>query len=97
MYDLAVVLHKTMDEIEAMSSRALSEWMAFARIHPLPNAHWDAAMLASHVNRLGGGKAKIEDLMPQTVKVQSPSATLSPEESVKALASAFASASMLRR
>jgi hypothetical protein len=88
MFDLAVVLHKDIEEIEAMSSRQLSEWMAYSRIKALPDAHWDAAQISSVVaNAMGGGKRvySVEDFYPSTSKPEA----LSAEDSVKALANAM--------
>lgn len=62
-----MTLGKTVGEIEnTMSSAELTEWIAYAGIDPLPDAHWDAANIAFHVNRSMGGKGRFEDFLPQT-------------------------------
>jgi hypothetical protein len=88
MLDLAVVLHKSLDEIEAMSSRELSEWMAYSRIKAMPDHHWDAAQISAVVaNAMGGGGRTyaVEDFYPRTAAADA----LSAEDSVKALAAAM--------
>jgi hypothetical protein len=65
MCDLAIVLHKTVEEIEAMSSRELTIWMAYSRIKALPDAHWDSASVAHSIVSVMGGKAKFEDFLPK--------------------------------
>jgi hypothetical protein len=74
MFDLAVALHKTIDQIEAMTSRELSEWMAYSRIRPLPDAHWDSANVAHAVVSVMGGKAKFADFLPRPEAKKSPGA-----------------------
>lgn len=67
MFKLALLLGKTVGEIEhTMSSVELTEWLAYASIEPLPDAHWDSANVAFHVNRAMGGKGRFESFLPQT-------------------------------
>lgn len=71
MFRLAVVLGKTVAEIEAMSSAELSEWMVYARLEPLPDAHWDAASINFTLASVFAGKGarpKLEDFLPRAVR-----------------------------
>jgi hypothetical protein len=59
MLRLCLMLGKSIDQIEAMPSAHLSEWLAFSRIEALPDAHFDAAQVCAVVyNRLGDGSSK---------------------------------------
>jgi hypothetical protein len=67
LFRMALNLGKTVGEIEStMSSAELTEWLAYAGIDPLPDAHWDAAQIASTVARSMTGKGKHEDYLPKT-------------------------------
>jgi len=88
MLDLAVMLHKSIDEIEAMPSRQISEWMAYRKIRVMPDAHWDAAQISAVVaNAMAGGNRRytVEDFYPRATRPEA----LSAEDSVKALAAAM--------
>ena len=66
MFKLAIVLKKSIAEIEALSSYELSEWIAYSKIEPLPDAHWDAALIAYTIASVNAGKKKLkfEDFLP---------------------------------
>jgi hypothetical protein len=51
-----------------MSSRELSEWIAFARIHPLPDSYWQAGLIASVTANCYGANTTPEDFIPRTVQ-----------------------------
>jgi hypothetical protein len=54
------------DLLSRMDSAELSEWLAYDRIEPLPDAHWDAALIAHTTARsMGAKKAKFENFLPQ--------------------------------
>jgi len=78
MLRLAIVLHKSIEQVEAMPSAHISEWIAYSRIVPLPDPHWDAAMMAQTTASVFAGKGqrpKIDDFLPKPVrprKVQTP-------------------------
>ncbi len=82
-----MLLGATVGELEErMSSRELAEWMAYHRIHPLPDPHWSAALICSTLANAWGASTSIEDFLPAT-KADEPT----PEEDLAAF-SAFASA-----
>jgi len=85
MFRLAVVLGKTVAEIERMSSAELSEWMVYAKLEPLPDGHWDAASISFTLANVFGGKGKrpkFEDFLPRAVKRRRKGGkAMSPEQS----------------
>jgi hypothetical protein len=88
MFDLAAARRTSIGEIESMSSRELSEWMAYYRIRPSHDPHWIGAQICAVIaNVMGGGDRRygIEDFYPQTTAPEA----LSAEDSVKALANAM--------
>jgi hypothetical protein len=48
-----------------MGEDEFAEWVAFDRICPLPDPYWIGAMQAMVAARSAGGKAKLEDFLPQ--------------------------------
>jgi len=69
VFKLALLLGKSVGEIETtMSSSELTEWLAYSQVEPLPDAHWDAALIAYTTSRSMGGKGHFEDFLPKTVK-----------------------------
>jgi hypothetical protein len=61
----------TREEMMArMSEPEFRGWLAYDRIEPLPDAHWDAALIASTIARALGGdkKARLEDFLPRREK-----------------------------
>ena len=66
MFRLALLLRKTVGELEAqMSSHELSEWLAFFRIHPMPDPALHTAMICSAVANSVGSDTTPEDFMPK--------------------------------
>jgi len=69
MFRLAGHLHKSVEEIEQLSSAELSEWMAFDMYHePLANTWGQAGMIASAVlspHCKKGCAPKPEDFIPR--------------------------------
>lgn len=89
MLRLAVVLHKSIEQVEAMPSAHISEWMAYSRIVPFPDPHWDAAMIAQTIASVFGGKGsrpKIDDFLPKPVR---PHKAQTPNELAKSLIARF--------
>ena len=87
---LALQLGKTVGQLETeMSSRELSEWMAFLRIHPLPDPHWSAALICSVVCNAWGATTSPDDFLPRVGTDDEPEQT--PEEALAAFSS-FAAA-----
>lgn len=61
------------DLLSRMDSAELSEWLAYDRIEPLPDAHWDAALVAHTTARSMGAKhAKFEHYLPQKTGAKPP-------------------------
>jgi hypothetical protein len=88
MFDLAAARRTSIGEIEAMSSRELSEWMAYYRIRPNPDPHWIGAQICAviaNVMSSGDRQYAVEDFYPGTTTPEA----LSAEDSVKALANAM--------
>jgi len=79
LFRLALQLGRTVGELEReMSSRELSEWIAYERIHPLPDPHWSAALICSVLANCWGASTSPEDFLPtvQTLREQSPAEAL---------------------
>jgi hypothetical protein len=52
--------------MERMSEPEFRRWLAYDRVEPLPDAHWDAALVASTIAAaMTGKKFKIEDFLPR--------------------------------
>jgi hypothetical protein len=61
--------------VARMGEDELREWLAFDQLHPLPDAHWDAALIASTTARAMGAKGvKLEHMLPvkETAKGSGP-------------------------
>jgi hypothetical protein len=51
--------------VRRMGNDELMEWLAFDRIHPLPDPYWIGAMIAFTFARVMGAKGtKFEDYLP---------------------------------
>ncbi len=50
-----------------MSSRELSEWIAYERIHPLPDPHYSAALISSTVANAMGADTTADDFLPTLI------------------------------
>lgn len=71
LFFLAGHLGMTVHQLEqGMGSLELSEWLVFSRIHPLPDAHWDAARICQVISAANGSKAKLSDFLPPTRKAK---------------------------
>lgn len=73
-----------------MSSAELAEWAAYSRVAALPDAHWDAALVACHI----ANSARGPDQRPWTIKDLYPRPEgaveeLSPDASADALVTAM--------
>jgi hypothetical protein len=69
MFRLALLLGRTVAELERdMSSRELSEWIAYQRIHPLPDGYWQAGMIASVMANCWGATTTPDDFIPRVVR-----------------------------
>lgn len=68
MFRLALLLHKSIDEIEHLSSREISEWIAYDRINPLPDPWLQTGVIAAtqaNCHRSKGKPYKPGDFTPQ--------------------------------
>jgi hypothetical protein len=51
--------------LESWPVEELWKWLAYSRVECLPDAHWDAAMIAHSQARTWGSGAKLEDFLPR--------------------------------
>lgn len=64
MLQLALALHKSIEEIEQLSARELAEWMAYHRVRRLPDSWREAGLAAAASINAMGGNVSPDELLP---------------------------------